>query len=371
MAEAMTTTTTNSRVEQRTSSKPNPPKKNDDIPFAYIYFGFIALFLTFNWRTFTKTMPTFRSLFIDETSYFIPELKTLMLPMFSLLVVCPALTYWRSFLKNNYISPIAESWAGLKPGSLKHDKFLEQAWLAVHYTVATSLGYFVLKEAPWWPPVISERAVKEIVVKQEDRDLDQEDPGLFLLYALQLGFYMLEFFTLVRNKNRRSDAMVYFLHHIFTIFLLAGSWVSYHHRIGSLVLFLHDLGDIFLPIGKCYTYAEEHLRTSLTKEKFERHKMIGMGFFVLFVIAFAIPRLFFFGGLIYQSFDRNHWLTCCGLEGDFCGQCKLAKLYPSSLVFTLGLLYPLHVFWFYLIVKMAVRLLLQPGQYDDVRSDDE
>ena len=103
---------------------------------------------------------------------------------------------------------------------------------------------------------------------------------------------------------------------------MIGSWISYNHRIGTLVLFLHDIGDIFLPIGKCYSYAEKHLRIISTPRRFERHKNTGLLLFVLFVFAFVVPRLFFFGGLIYQAPDLQ-WYACCGIDtkSHYCGSC--------------------------------------------------
>jgi hypothetical protein len=160
---------------------------------------------------------------------------------------------------------------------------------------------------------------------------------------------------------------VYFFHHVYTVWLLTGSWLAYHHRVGSLVLFLHDIGDIFLPIGKCYSYAEEHIRKTCTPAKFALHKAVGTGFFVVFIVLFAIPRLFFFGGLIYLSVKQHHWMTCCGpLCTEFCA---MGPAWGTLLVATLGLLYPMHVFWFYLICRMALRVVV--GKYDDVRSGDE
>ena len=162
------------------------------------------------------------------------------------------------------------------------------------------------------------------------------------------------------------------------MFLMFGSWISFNHRIGTLVLILHDVGDIFLPIGKCYTYAEEHIRLTKTKAQYEMHKIIGMFFFVMFVIAFAIPRLLMYGLLVFQGVaDKYLWYKCCGYDPKtkFCGECSdlgcKGGKWDTPLLVVLGLLYPMHVYWFYLILKMALRLLLHPGKYDDVRSDDD
>jgi len=363
-----------SNKASRNNKQEQTRKKNDDIPFPYVYFGFILGYFVLRGDKLWSNLSTWKD---HANSGFIPDLQTASLPLFAFFVVCPVLYFWRTLVKGIIFSHFAEKWAGLAVGTVKHEKFCEQAWLAVHYTIATGLGYAVLKDKPWFPPLVTEQAQIALMATAKERYDDQQDFGLRALYALQLGFYTLELVTLLMTKHRRSDAMVYFFHHIYTMFLMGGSWISYQHRIGTLVLFLHDIGDIFLPIGKCYTYAEEHIRRTRTKAQYEMHKNIGMGCFVMFVIAFAIPRLVVYGTLVYRGFNDYPWYKCCGYDPltQYCGECGTLGVkgpnWDTPLQGTLGLLYPMHVYWFYLIVKMALRLLLQPGQYDDVRSDDE
>ena len=309
--------------------------------------------------------------------------------LFALAALLPVLAAWRRFLKQNVFSEMASQWAGLHPGSVKHDKFVEQAWLAFHYSLITVMEIKVLWDKPWFPPVLWLAQRRAISAPQAEREADQADWGLRIVYMVQLAFYALELVTLLRSKVRRSDFFVYLFHHVYTVLLLAGSWLSFHHRIGSLVLFLHDVGDIFLPIGKCYScvlpgmrhtnntcflpcrYAEDHIRATKSRTAFEFHKNIGTFFFVLFIIFFAIPRLFFFGGLIFQGPSEFKWYSCCGLgaNGDECGPCVAGPAWSTGLLTLLGLLYPMHVFWMILILKMAIRVLT--GQYDDVRSEGE
>lgn len=353
------------------ASKEKPRDKSKDIPFPLVYFGVIAAFVAVYHEKMYNEIPSWSAIW--NTTIFRPDRETLKVPLIAFFVACPLLAVWRSFIKGQVFSPIAVSWAGLAKSSGKHDKFCEQAWLALHYFIATSLGYYVLHDKPWWPPALSMSAELAIVANNEERAKDHLSENLQIYWILQLGFYSLELITLLLTGYKRSDAVMYFFHHLYTVFLMAGSWVSYNQRIGTLVLILHDVGDIFLPIGKCYTYAEEHIRQTRSKMQYEVHKIIGMSFFVMFVIGFAIPRLFLFGNLVYNGFSKYHWYICCGFDvaTQTCGACSMGPLWPISLLSTLGLLYPMHVYWFYLIVKMAFRLIFAPGQYDDVRSDDE
>jgi hypothetical protein len=344
-----------------------------NLPFPVVYFGFYIIIYILYGEQFINTFPNSLSDQYQRSFNDKPTTAQYALVTTSMLVGTPIIYYWRNFIKYQVFHSVAKSWAGLDVGSDKYKKFLEQAWLAFHYFITTSLGVFVLKDKPWWPPVISNDAFRAISPSWEERAQDQQDFGLSFLYGFQLAFYTLELYTLLTSKQRRSDAVVYFFHHIYTIFLLSGSWLFLHHRVGSLVLWLHDVGDIFLPIGKCFVYAEEHIRTTKSPEHYVRHKNIGTGFFVLFVICFAIPRLIFFGSLIYTGITRYRWYDCCGFsnwEKHICMPCVNGPgpLPSTLLVCTLGFLYPMHVFWFYLIVRMAIRLLFS-SEVDDVRSD--
>jgi len=337
------------------------------IQFPVVYFGTLAAAGLVFGPTWYQSMPSWKRHM--QSTFPAASVAPLATVALSLMLLVPLIASWKRMLKERYFSSLAVSWAGLEKDSPKHEKFVEQAWLAVHYGLMTVLEIFVLIDKPWFPPVLYVENQRAISAPQAEREADQADAGLRIVYTVQLAFYVLEFATLVRARQRRSDYVVYFFHHVYTVLLLAGSWVSFHHRIGSLVLFLHDVGDIWLPIGKCYSYAEDHIRATCTPTQFKVHQAIGTSFFVLFIIFFAIPRLFFFGGLIFQGFQDYKWYSCCGVDYGTCGSCTAGPAWSTGLLALLGLLYPMHVFWMLLIVRMAVRVFV--GKYDDVRSDDD
>lgn len=299
-------------------------------------------------------------------NYTVPE-SSLNLLVFSLSVLVPVVAVWRYFWKRCVLPKLAEMCMGRKAN---HTKFLEQAWLALHYTTVTLLEYYVLRDKKWWPP---HTVFEHLHAPLEERKLDQEDFGIQTIYATQFAFYVLEFISLVANrKNRkRSDTMVYFVHHVYTVSLMFGSWLTWNHRIGTLVLILHDVGDIFLPIGKCFTYSETHVKRACSKFTFQVVQAAGIMSFVLFIIAFAIPRLFVLGRLLYIIPYELNWTLCVGemkhgvCDGEFCP----APFFNGFLLILLMLLWAMHVFWMWLIVKMAKNVVL--GKYQDVRSDDE
>lgn len=341
--------------------------------FVLIYGGSIATLLSLDsfgvlhssgvsaWKNFPPR---------ESWGHFSTDANSLRLVLFALCVLTPLLHVWRSFLKGIVFSRLASYSSGAKPGSVRHEKFVESAWLALHYTTVTTLGYKVLSWRPWWPPVIDEQARFSLLAGMDELKLDRASMGLPLLYCVQLSFYFLELVTLLISTKKKGDQVVMFVHHVYTVILLAGSWLTYDHRLGSLVLILHDVGDIFLPIGKCFTYSEKHVKKNCSAMAYQIVQASGIGFFVLFIITFAIPRIFFFGGLIYYTMYELGWLYCAGGGYDpaTCIESK-APLFSSSLVFILFLLWPMHVFWLYLIARMVNKVLT--GHYQDVRSDDE
>ena len=96
--------------------------------FPLVYLGTLLAVFLYNPRV-ADTLPTWKQ-HLNSTA--LPSPTSLPLVIFSLLVLQPLLAQWRAALKRVVFAPIAKHWAGLEPGSLNHDKFLEQAWLAVH-----------------------------------------------------------------------------------------------------------------------------------------------------------------------------------------------------------------------------------------------
>jgi hypothetical protein len=145
------------------------------IPFPVIYFGTILFFFALDGKGIVKDLPAYDA-FLDFKSS--PTQSTAVLVSTSALVVVPLLGLWRAFLKRHVFSAMAERWAGLKPGSAVHEKFLEQAWLAMHYGLTTLAEAYVLHSKPWWPPVLSASANEALTTSQAQRELDQQDSGL-------------------------------------------------------------------------------------------------------------------------------------------------------------------------------------------------
>lgn len=226
----------------------------------------------------------------------------------------------------------------------KVTKFAEALWRAMFYSSFCVLGFVTLcypDYAPWFYNT------------QEHFNNWPHHPISTMLnfyYQIELGCYLHQ---LHWTEVSRSDAFEMILHHCITITLIVTSYLQNFTRIGSSILLVHDFADIFLEVGKCFNY------TSKTPEYKAWASKITDALFAAFALSFLVTRLIIYPRFMVYSFlfeSTPHigmwsgwWLTATMLVGLQC----------------------LHVFWFYLIARMAYRILLVGEVEKDVRSDDE
>lgn len=298
------------------------------------------------------------------------------------LILMVPLAAWRSFVKKLFI-PLATQSSGLVLGSLKCDKYLEQCWLALHYSISTILEFYALISiGKHWPPVVTRSTMSAFFMTEKQLIEEKGDSAIDMVYLLQTSFYSLELITLILSKNarRRSDAFVYAIHHLLTVFLLYMSFVFLSTEAGFLVLFFHDVGDVFLPIAKCFSYTEEHARAHYTRATLRMLEYAGVFFFICFLVSFAITRLVLFPmmlkTLLYDLFwySRSIETPESGsmMEWSIAASKQLSPPICSARAYLMvgsSLLVPMHIYWFRLALRVAHRAV--NGLYDDERSDDE
>ncbi len=143
------------------------------------------------------------------------------------------------------------------------------------------------------------------------------------------------------------------VHHIVTIGLLFLSYINNFTRAGTTILFLHDVSDVFLELSKSCHYVASAGKSPI---RLVFQKLCDVTF-VTFACTFAYTRL-------YHLPWRGVYV-CLIYSQEFHG--------PTYTIMWLLLatLQCLHFFWFYLILRMIVKLC-QTGEVEkDERSDDE
>jgi len=215
-------------------------------------------------------------------------------------------------------------------------KFVCSGWEAIFYTLSASFGLYVLSQEEWsvWPTT-------NIWVGWPMQPFST----LFRsYYLLGLAFYTQALLSLLLFDEPRSDYVEYLLHHVVTVFLIAASFYTRIQRYGLIILLLHDVGDIFMNWAKVFKYmgpAWDNLCTSC---------------FVTFAVVFFFSRLVFLPLTVIPS---GYWEAMQIPGGGVPGF--------TAMNVALVVLQLLHVFWFYLILKVVKKFLA--GNLDDVRED--
>ena len=130
-------------------------------------------------------------------------------------------------------------------------------------------------------------------------------------------------------KEKTSDFIEMFLHHIITLYLFGFSYIFNQH-IGAVVCFLHDVSDIFVSWTRVWGETKYNILT-------------GTGLISILLI-WVYTRVLIFGELIYTAFIIPTNLGPPYIIPFFC--------------FLLGCLWILNVYWFIMMLKILVNVVL-------------
>ncbi|XP_060732628.1 ceramide synthase 6 isoform X1 [Tachysurus vachellii] len=206
-----------------------------------------------------------------------------------------------------------------KPSTLT--RFCESMWRFTFYLYIFTYGVRYLKKTPWlW----------------NTRDCWYNYPyqaltvDLHYYYILELSFYLSLLFSQFTDI-RRKDCLLMFMHHVATVSLIMLSYVNNMARVGTLVLCLHDASDVLLEAAKMANYA--------------KYQRLCNVLFIMFALVFISSRLALYPVWILNTTLFESW--------------EIVGPYPSWWVFNglLVLLQGLHIFWSYLIVKIACKAI--------------
>lgn len=216
-----------------------------------------------------------------------------------------------------------------------HTKFCESMWRFTFYLGIFIYGIKFLWQTPWmWD-------TRHCWYGYPYQTLSS---GMYYFYVIQLAFYWSLMFSQFTDIKRK-DFRVMFIHHLATVGLISFSYANNMVRVGSLVMCVHDASDFLLEFAKMANYA-----------KFQR---VCDVLFIVFSLVFFVTRLIIYPLWVLNSTLFESW--------DIVGP------YPSWWVFNslLLVLQGLHVFWSYLIARIAIKAMMRGKVCNDVRSDIE
>uniref|UniRef100_A0A3B5LUT9 TLC domain-containing protein n=1 Tax=Xiphophorus couchianus TaxID=32473 RepID=A0A3B5LUT9_9TELE len=127
--------------------------------------------------------------------------------------------------------------------------------------------------------------------------------------------------------------MIMLVHHLATIFLITISYANNMLRAGTLVMCVHDASDVFLEAAKLANYA--------------KYQRLCDSLFVVFSISFFLTRLIIFPFWIVYSVLFESW--------QIIGPYRAWWLINGLLL----VLQTLHIIWFYLIARIAVKAIFK------------
>jgi hypothetical protein len=168
-------------------------------------------------------------------------------------------------------------------------------------------------------------------------------------YVCEFGYYTAMLFTIF-FKKRKKDFKEMVFHHAVTSALILVSYANWHLRIGIVVMMLHNLFDPFLNAAKCAHYTctgAAHVIADI--------------FFGAGALTFAVTRILMYPYAIYVA-----WMYASP-SGAHCIWDATGDEWFLKLL--LCFLYPVHLYWFGLILKVAKKALCSGEVQGDDRSD--
>eukprot|EP00286_Rhodomonas_abbreviata_P019320 CAMPEP_0181294894 /NCGR_PEP_ID=MMETSP1101-20121128/3850_1 /TAXON_ID=46948 /ORGANISM="Rhodomonas abbreviata, Strain Caron Lab Isolate" /LENGTH=307 /DNA_ID=CAMNT_0023399595 /DNA_START=315 /DNA_END=1238 /DNA_ORIENTATION=+ len=209
-------------------------------------------------------------------------------------------------------------------------KYVEALWRFIFYTTFCVLGYYAL--------FVPDMAVwlSDSWLNWTNWPLHPLTASMAFYYQVELGCYIHQ---LLWTEVSRSDALEMIL--------------TNYTRVGTTILLLHDLADIVLEGAKVLNYianAKGNKWLKLTVDIL----------FGVFAVTFFVTRLVLYPRYILYSVI---------VEGVATFGCEFGGCF--IFIGLLCALQCLHIFWFYLIMRMVFKLIANGGIEKDERSDDE
>ena len=228
-------------------------------------------------------------------------------------------------------------------------RFAQSTMEAIFYGGFTILGATIVPNQPWvWPSSQwwENFSTGDHLVMRDD----------LRCYYLLYGARYFQGFISVLLEPKRKDYVEMQIHHVVTVAVV---WVSYLYgwnRVGAVVMLLLDPADVPLHVAKLQKHiADAHVKTSPGVAKLFYN--LADSTFVLFAVTFFVTRVAMYPYICWSA------------------HVEATRYFPKgipewSCVALLEILLVLQCYWFFLIVKAAVNMLIR-GHVEDVRSDDD
>ncbi|BFZ65385.1 Sphingosine N-acyltransferase lag1 [Saitoella coloradoensis] len=222
-------------------------------------------------------------------------------------------------------------------------RFGEQAWTFMYYAVAWSLGFRLVYNSDYLTSLHNMWAPYPNPLPAE----------LKRYYLLQLAFWIHQLIVLHLERARR-DHYAMLLHHLITLALMSCSYTVDVTRVGNMILVTMDFADILLPAAKMMKYLNWSKSCDFL--------------FVCFLLAWLVTRHILFPTIIWSAAVQAPQI----MEPVWDTEKGIYWMHEWFVGFVglLGVLQVIICWWFWLILKVAYKVVRGEGAEDN-RSDSE
>lgn len=210
------------------------------------------------------------------------------------------------------------------------------AFKGLYYLFAVVMGYFVAKDANFFPPHLGGHGSMTSMFDDFPYQPFDTFPYIRIYLMIELGYHLFSLINHLASKPK-SDFMEMLLHHCITLVLVAMAYFMNYVTVSLLVLFTHDCSDLFVDTTRV-----------LADSKYKTLLYISAS--CLLVLWFYMRLYLFPVYLIYHGYWYNK------AEPEIYGRHLMGWM--------LHVLFILNVYWFVLIIKMALRHTIKKREVD-------
>lgn len=254
------------------------------------------------------------------------------------------LTFTREFLMQRLIRPLA-IYGGIRSRA-KQNRFMEQAYTAIYFSVFGPFGLYVMSRTPVWY-FNTDGMFAGFPHRSHE--------GMFkAYYLLQASYWAQQAIVLcLLLEKPRKDFKELVGHHIVTLALIGLSYRFHFTYMGLAVYITHDISDFFLASSKTLNYLSSP---------------IVVPYFSLFIAIWVYLRHYINLCILYAVLTTFRTIGPFELNWETQQyKCWISQYITFSLI---AVLQGINIFWLYFILRVAFNVVYRDVK-KDVRSDDE